>query len=218
MPGTIGILIADDHAIVRQGLRLAIEADARFTIVAEASNGRAALEQILQLQPRIAVLDIDMPEMDGFSVAREIRALELPVDVIFLTVYRDERFFAEALQLGTKGCVLKDSAVTEVVNCISAVVSGEHFASPALTTYLIESRRVIKRAARQSLLGVRDLTTTERRILALIAEYKTSREIGTTLHISHRTVQTHRANICAKLELQGSHALMKFALSHKAEL
>jgi DNA-binding NarL/FixJ family response regulator len=218
MSRAIGILIADDHAIVRQGLRLAIEADARFTIVAEASDGRAALDQIQQLQPQIAVLDIDMPEMDGFAVAREVRARRLPVDIIFLTVYRDERFFSEALQLGTKGYVLKDSAVTEIVSSISAVASGEHFASPALTTYLIQSRRVTKPSAPQQPLGLLDLTTTERRVLALIAEYKTSREIGDALHISYRTVQTHRANICTKLALQGSHALMKYALSHKAEL
>jgi DNA-binding NarL/FixJ family response regulator len=215
MAHEIRILIADDHPIVRQGLRRSIEAHPHFIVVAESGNGRDALEQIQALQPQIAVLDIDMPELDGFAVAREIRARRLPVEVIFLTVHRDERFFTEALQLGTKGYVLKDSAVTDIVSSITAVAAGEHFASPALTSYLVKSRGA---APLTQQAGLQDLTATERRILALIAEYKTSREIGEALHISHRTVQTHRANICTKLELQGNHALMKFALSHKSEL
>jgi len=215
MAREIRILIADDHPIVRQGLRVAIEASARFEVIAEASDGRAALEQIQKLRPQIAVLDIDMPGLDGFAVVREIRARALDVEIIFLTVHRDERFFSEALQLGTKGYVLKDSAVTDIVSSITAVAAGEHFASPALTSYLVRSRRGAA-VARQA--GLDDLTTTERRVLALIADYKTSREIGELLHISHRTVQTHRANICTKLDLRGSHALMKFALDHRSEL
>jgi DNA-binding NarL/FixJ family response regulator len=216
MSREIRILIADDHPIVRQGLKAAIETDPRFGVIAEASNGRIALDHIQKLRPQIAVLDIDMPELDGFAVAREIRARQLPVGIIFLTVHRDERFFAEALQLGTKGYVLKDSAVTDIVSGISAVAAGEHFASPALTSYLMKSRRNSATSVPQG--GLQDLTTTERRVLALIADYKTSREIGDLLHISHRTVQTHRANICIKLDLRGSHALMKFALDHRSEL
>jgi DNA-binding NarL/FixJ family response regulator len=215
MAREIRILIADDHPLLRQGLRQAIEADTRFDVVAEASNGRVALDQIQRLKPQIAVLDIDMPEMDGFAVVRELRAKQLPVDVIFLTVHRDERFFTEALQLGTKGYVLKDSAVTDIVSSIGAVAAGEHFTSPALTSYLVKQRRGVTSTPSASL---QDLTSTERRVLALIADYKTSREIGDLLHISHRTVQTHRANICLKLDLHGSHALMKFALDHRAEL
>jgi DNA-binding NarL/FixJ family response regulator len=217
MPREIRILIADDHPIVRQGLRQAIEADPRFGVVAEVSNGRAALDQIQRLQPQIAVLDIDMPELDGFSVARELRAKQSPVEIIFLTVHRDERLFAEALELGTKGYVLKDSAVTDIVSSVSAVAAGQHFASPALTSYLVKHRRGTARAVAPRT-ALEELTDTERRVLALIADYKTSREIGDLLHISHRTVQTHRANICTKLDLHGSHALMKFALDHRSEL
>ena len=215
MAREVRILIADDHPLLRQGLRQAIEADTRFGVIAEASNGRVALDQIQRLKPQIAVLDIDMPEMDGFAVVRELRARQLPVDVIFLTVHRDERFFTEALQLGTKGYVLKDSAVTDIVSSIGAVAAGEHFTSPALTSFLVKQRRA---ATTTPTAGLQDLTSTERRVLALIADYKTSREIGDLLHISHRTVQTHRANICIKLDLHGSHALMKFALDHRGEL
>jgi len=215
MAREIRILIADDHPLLRQGLRQAIEADLRFGVIAEASNGRAALDQIQRLKPQIAVLDIDMPDMDGFAVVRELRARQLVVDVIFLTVHRDERFFMEALQLGTKGYVLKDSAVTDIVSGIGAVAAGEHYTSPALTSYLVKQRRG---ATTTPAAGLQDLTSTERRVLALIADYKTSREIGDLLHISHRTVQTHRANICIKLDLHGSHALMKFALDHRDAL
>lgn len=216
MDNGIRILIADDHPVVRQGLRLAIEADGQLKIVAEVSDGRSALEQIRKLLPAIAVLDIDMPGLDGFAVAREVRDRQLAVEIIFLTVHRDERFYDEALRLGTKGYVLKDSALTDIVSSIRAVAAGQHYASPALTSYLIKGRKAQQPSVHVT--GLADLTPTERRILSLIAEYKTSREIGDALHISPRTVQTHRTNICTKLELQGTHALMKFALDHKSEL
>jgi DNA-binding NarL/FixJ family response regulator len=112
--------------------------------------------------------------------------------------------------------VLKDSAVTDIVSGIRAVAAGQHFTSPALTSYLVKHRTM--GTAPRGTPGIDDLTPTERRVLELIAEYKTSREIGEILHISHRTVQAHRVNICAKLELHGSHALMKLALDHKPPL
>jgi DNA-binding NarL/FixJ family response regulator len=214
MDTPVRILIADDHPLIRQGLRQAIEAEAGLTVAAEASEGRAALGLIERTAPQIAVLDIDMPGLDGFAVAREVRRRGLPVEIIFLTVHRDESFFNEALRLGAKGYVLKEQAVTDIVGGIRAVAAGDHFTSPALTTYLIKRRS----ASSPPKLRIQDLTATERRVLALLAEYKTSREIGDALHISHRTVQTHRANICEKLDLHGSHALMKFALDHKGEL
>ncbi len=217
MEGEIRILIADDHPIVRQGLRHTIGLDPRLKVVAEASDGRAALEQIRTLQPEIAVLDINMPQLDGFAVARAVREQRLPVKIIFLTVYREETFFDEALDLGAKGYVLKDSAVAEIAGSIRAVAAGDYYASPAMTSYLI--KRSAPGAGRgPQKPGLDDLTPTERRILKLIAEYKTSREIAEALFISYRTVQTHRANICTKLEIQGNHALMKFALDHKSQL
>jgi DNA-binding NarL/FixJ family response regulator len=215
METRVRILIVDDHPIAREGLRLAIEADPRLEVVAEASSGRTALEEVVRVGPTIVVLDIDMPDLDGFAVARAIRQQRLPVDIVFLTVHRDEAYFEEALQLGAKGYVLKDAATTDIVRGLRAVAAGEHYMSPALTSYLVKHRR---RPGPPPRADVAVLTQTERRILALLAEYKTSREIGTALGISYRTVQTHRANICVKLELQGSYALMKFALDHKAEL
>jgi len=227
MESDVRILLADDHPIVRQGLRRVIDEEPNLQVVAEASDGRAALELIETMRPGIAVLDIDMPVLNGFDVARAVRDRRLPVAIIFLTVYREESFFDQALRLGTKGYVLKDSAITDIVAGIRAVAAGEHYTSPAMTSYLMTKRRGVRpagdapvplstRGARRDALS--NLTPTERRILMLIADYKTSREIGEALHVSYRTVQTHRTNICTKLELRGNHALMKFALDHKADL
>ena len=213
----ITLIIADDHPIVRQGLRQAIEADAALKVLTEAGDGRAALEAIEKYQPQVAVLDIDMPLMDGFAVARAVREKKLNVEMVFLTIQRDEDMVNEAVNLGVKGYVLKDSALTDIVSCIKSVAGGQHYASSALTSYLV------KRSSRAAALteektGIKDLTPTERRVLKLIAEYKTSKEIAEELFISYRTVETHRANICQKLDLRGSHVLIKFALAHKSEL
>ena len=215
MQHEISVLIADDHPVVRQGLRLAIEADPQLKVVAEAANGRIALAQVEKLRPQVAVIDIEIPDVDGLAVAREIAARRLPVEIVFLTVYRTEGFFTEALRLGAKGYVLKDSAVTDIVSGIRAVAAGEHFTSPALTSYLV--RRQTRTAPRVTS-GLDVLTPAELRVLELVADYKTSREIGEALHVSYRTVQAHRTNICAKLDLHGSHALMKFALDHRTRL
>jgi DNA-binding NarL/FixJ family response regulator len=215
----IRVLLADDHPLLRQGLRQAVEAEPRFKVVAEAGDGNTALEQIRRIKPDIAVLDVNMPQLDGFAVARAIRDEQLPVEIIFLTVYRERRFLNQALELGAKGYVLKDSAVTDIVAGIRAVVAGEHFTSPAMTSYLINrAARGRFAASEENLSRINSLTPTERRILKLIAAYKTSKEIADELCISFRTVNTHRANICQKLEIRGNHALMKFALDHQAEL
>lgn len=213
----ISLIIADDHPIVRQGLRQAIEADRDLKVVAEAEDGLAALEAIERHEPQVAVLDIDMPLMDGFAVARAARKKKLTVEIVFLTIHRDEDMLNEAVDLGVKGYVLKDSALTDIVNCIKSVAKGKHYASSALTSYLV--RRSNRAAAlTQEKNGIKDLTPTERRVLKLVAEYKTSKEIAEELFISYRTVETHRANISQKLDLHGSHSLIKFALAHKSEL
>ena len=213
----IRIVVADDHPIVRQGLRQAMEAERGLKVVAEATDGLMALDQIKSLKPRVAVLDIDMPELDGFGVVRALRSERIDVEVVFLTIHRDEDFLNEAINLGAKGYVLKDSALTDIVNCVKAVASGQRYVSPALTNLLLNRQR---RAAslNQRNPELKDLSPAERRVLKLLAEYKTSREIAAELFISHRTVETHRANICNKLEIHGNHSLMKFALAHKSEL
>jgi len=218
VPATeIRIVVADDHPIVRQGLRQSMEAERGLKVVAEATDGQTALDQIKSLKPHVAVLDIDMPGLDGFGVLRALRSEKIEVDVVFLTIHRDEDFLNEAINLGAKGYVLKESALTDIVNCVKLVASGQHYVSPALTGLLL-NRQNRTALLSQRKPGLKDLSPTERRVLKLIAEYKSSREIADQLFISHRTVETHRTNICNKLEIHGNHALMKFALAHKSEL
>lgn len=214
----IRLVIADDHPIVRQGLRQAIERDAGLQVLAEAGDGLEAFERIAALRPEVAILDIDMPHLDGFAVARRLREQGLATEIIFLTIHCEEEYFNEALDLGAKGYVLKDSAITDIVSGIRAVAGGRHYTSPALTSYLVDRARRPAAAPSPARPGLDDLTPTERQILKLLAEYKTSQEIADHLFISPHTVRTHRKNICAKLELQGNHALMKFALEHKSRL
>jgi DNA-binding NarL/FixJ family response regulator len=217
MNGNVRIVIADDHPVFLQGLRQIIELEPGLEVVGEAGDGNSALETIKSYRPGIVILDIEMPRLDGLAVARLLRDQRVPLEIILLTVHREESLLSHALELGVKGYVLKDSAVTDIVSCISAVSRGEYYTSPALTTYLVNRSRIAERP-RGSRPGLLDLTPTERHVLRLIADYKTSREIAEDLGISRRTVETHRTNICQKLEIHGSHALMKFALEHKTRL
>lgn len=167
----IRLVIADDHPIVRQGLRQAIERDAGLRVIAEAGNGSEALEQIAALRPQVAILDIDMPGMDGFGVARELRRRGVAVEIIFLTIHCEAEYFNEALDLGAKGYVLKDSAIGDIVSGIRAVAGGQHYTSPALTSYLVaRARRPAGANAERP--GLDALTPTERQVLKLLAEYR----------------------------------------------
>ena len=217
MSKAIRILIADDHPIFRRGLRLMIEADPLLQVVAEADNGESALRSILEHQPDVVVLDIDMPPPDGLTVARRLRDQRMIAETIFLTMHKDEALFNAALDLGVKGFIVKDGAANEIVGCIKAVTAGQSFFSPTLSGHLL-SRRNRADGLASHLPSINDLTASERRILLLIAESKTNKEIAEQMFISVRTVEHHRANICAKLGLSGRNALLTFALTHKSEL
>lgn len=217
MTNELTVLIADDHPIFRRGLREVIEAEGGLRVVCEAGDGAAALRLAEESRPQVAVLDIDMPRMNGFEVARELKNRRLPVAIVFISMHKDESMFNEAISLGVRGYVMKDSAATDIVAGIRAVAEGEHYISPALSTYLVNRRERLASFERERP-GIGELTPAERRVLKLIAENKTSREIAAELFVSHRTVENHRANICQKLQLQGSHSLLKFALEHKSQL
>jgi DNA-binding NarL/FixJ family response regulator len=212
----IKILIADDHPIFRGGLRSIVEKEAGFRVIAEADDGRAALDQIIGLRPDIAILDLDMPEMDGFAVARELAKSDLSTRIVILTMHKDELHFNQAVDLGIRGYLIKDGAAAEAVGCVKAILAGQEYFSPALTSYLMNRLRRV--SGQETTQGLADLTPTERRVVYLLAQLKTSKEIAADLGVSPRTVENHRAHICAKLDLQGSHALTKFALQHKNDL
>lgn len=217
MKNKISIIIADDHPIVRNGLRQVIETDARLVVLGEAGDGAEAVALIEELKPEIAVIDVDMPQMDGFQAAREIQKRRLPVKIVFLTIHSEEDLFHSAMDLGANGYILKDSAASEIAGGIKAVAEGKFYVSPAMTSFLIQRRRTSQNFAEQTPAS-NQLTNTERRVLQMIADYKSSKEIAEELFIHFRTVESHRNNISRKLGLNGHNALLKFALEHKNEL
>ena len=217
MDREVRVLIADDHPIFRQGLRRIIETEPQLKVVFEAADGEQALQWLQSAGADIAVLDLTMPIKDGFAVARAVREQRLQVPLVLLTMHRDEHYLNAALDLGVQGYVVKDGATTEIVNCIQAVIGGQEYVSPTLSSFLIRRSRGAAALAEQKP-ALTQLTPTERRVLKLIAEGQTSREIAAQLNIGVRTVEHHRNNIALKLELRGSHALLKFAVQHQSEL
>lgn len=217
MPLEVRVVIADDHAIVREGFRRIIERDPALVVVGEASNGRQAIELVTALKPEIAVVDFSMPEQNGVQVIRTLQEARLSTRVVLLTMHDDRGRFAEALDAGAAGYVLKDGAATEIVQAIRAVSAGGHYISPQLSTHLLDRRSRAATLVRDAP-GLDALTATERRILRLVADGHTSKAIATRLFVSIRTVEDHRANICRKLDIRGANALLKFALAHRSEL
>lgn len=215
MSSVVTVIIADDHPIFRKGLREVIDADPTLRVLAETADGESASAAIAEHRPDIAVLDVDMPGRDGFEVTRAIRDQRLPTEVIFLTMHKAARFLNTALDAGVKGYVLKEGAVTDIIGGIKAVKAGQHYISPALSSLLVgRTRRVEKLASAAP--SLETLTPTECKVLKLLAEFKTTKEIADILCISPRTVDHHRANMAIKLDLRGSHALTRFAVAHQS--
>jgi DNA-binding NarL/FixJ family response regulator len=214
---TITVLVADDHPIFRKGLCEVLSEDPSIKLVAQVADGAAALEKIRELKPQAAVLDLDMPQMNGLQVAKKISELKLPVAVVMLTMHKEEMLFNEAINAGIPGFLLKENAASDLLNCIHAVVGGRSFISPSLSSFLL-NRKMSSRKLLEEKPELERLTPAERRILKLIAEDLTSKEIAQHLGISPHTVENHRANICERLNLRGSHSLLKFAYDNKSRL
>ena len=212
MSDKIKIILADDHPIVRQGLRQVIERESDLLIAAECGDGAAATSAIEEHAPDAAILDVDMPHQTGFDVLRHLQTSGATTRGILLTVHDEAEFFHEAIRLGACAYILKECAIEEIVLAIRAVVAGDHFSSPRLDQYL-SPRSNQTEASRLA-----SLTPTERAVLKLLADYKTGREIADALFISPLTVKTHRRNISRKLEIEGTNALMRFALENKTLL
>jgi DNA-binding NarL/FixJ family response regulator len=216
MTDEVRILLADDHPVVRKGLKLCIEEGEGFKVVAEAGDGEAALALVQKLRTNLAILDIDMPKSSGLQVAAEIKRLKLNTKVIFLSFHKDEQMVRAALDAGGNGYLLKDSAMQEIVAAVQTVMSGQVYVSSAIALQLLQGGGASKRDDENSLTS--SLTPSERRILFLIADGLSSKEIGATLSVHYRTIENHRTNICRKLGIEGANALLRFAVQHKGDL
>lgn len=208
---SISLLLVDDHALVREGLRAVLEAGGEMKVVGEAASGLEAIDAFRRLRPDVALLDVGMPGMDGLASCKRIRDEHPDARIVILTVHAEEQFFFEALRAGAHGYVLKRSPGEELRRAIRAVAEGRTWLSPELAGSLVEDFVGRARAGEDDLaLGV--LTSREREVLKLVAEGHTSAEIAKLLSISAKTVQTHRAHAMEKLGLHERTGLVRYAI------
>ena len=206
MENKLKIVIADDHPLLNQGLLFVLSKKDNYEIVGQADEGNSALMLIRDLKPDIAILDVRMPNLGGFEIAKIVFNENLPTKIIFLTMFSEAEFVREVIELGVKGYVLKENAVMDIVNCVEAVADGKFFLSPQISAMLLENN---------SKNDLDPLTTSEKKILKLIASEKNSKQIADELFITIKTVENHRSNICKKLGITGNSALIKYALQLK---
>jgi DNA-binding NarL/FixJ family response regulator len=206
----IRVLVADDHAIVRTGIRHVLETEPGFSVVAEASNGAEALALATELLPDVAVLDISMPGMSGLQTAAELRRRAPDTRILMLSMHDNTEYVLESLRAGVHGYLLKDAAATELRGAIRAVRRGESFFSPAIAGRLGAVLRGDPEGGRAA--GLAQLSTRERQVLVGIAQGRTNREIALELGISHRTVETHRESLMRKLGVRTVAGLTRLAL------
>ena len=207
----IRILLADDHTVMRKGLRLLLESQPEFSVVAEASDGRQAVEQAEATQPDVAIVDIAMPNLNGIEATQRIAAALPHVAVVILSMHSDEGYVLRALKVGAKGYLLKDSAEGDLIEAIKAVHQGKTFFSPEISKMLVEDyiRELRTRGAEES---YDLLTSREREILQLLAERKSNKEIAQALNLSPYTIETHRRNLQEKLNLHSLAELILYAV------
>lgn len=207
----ISVLVADDHGIVREGLRRLLEAESDIKVSGEASDGREVLEQVERHQPEVVVLDITMPRLGGLETLERLRALHPKVKVILLSVHSDPPFIQSAISLGADGYVLKNGRAAEIVTAIREVVKGGSYFSPVVAREIVEQLRTPKPASNEpfSLLSGR-----EREVLHLIAEGLSAKEIAVDLAISTKTVEAHRTSLMRKLGVRKATELVRYALRH----
>jgi DNA-binding NarL/FixJ family response regulator len=214
----IRVLIADDHPVFRRGLRAVIAAEPDMVVTGEAEDGLAARDAIRSDPPDVAVLDVEMPRLSGFQIAQDLEAERPHTRLVFLTMHNEPAMFDRAMTIGVAGYVLKDAGLTEIVQAIRSVAAGRTFVSPALSDYLVRRAFPARQAMAIPGSALDALTERERLILRMIAESRTSKEIGDVLGVPYRTIENQRTAIGQKLGLQGSHALVKFAFSRKGEI
>jgi two-component system, NarL family, response regulator NreC len=207
----IRILLADDHTVVRRGLRLLLEGQPEFSVVAEAADGKQAVDAVESAKPDVVVLDIAMPNLNGIEAAQRILSVAPNTSVVILSMHSDESYVLRALKAGAKGYLLKDSAEGDLIEAIKSVTRGKTFFSAEITKMLAEDyvREIRARGSEDS---YELLTPREREILQLLAEGKSNKDIATLLNLSLYTVETHRRNLQDKLNLHSFAELILYAV------
>jgi two-component system response regulator NreC len=206
----ITLLLAEDHHIVRQGIRSLLEAEADFKVIGEVSDGLEAVRMVEQLHPDVLVLDLMMGGLNGLEVARQVSKQSTKTAIVILSMYNNEAYVLEALRSGAKGYVLKDSTTAELVKAIREAQIGRHYLSASLSERAIEN--YIEKSKETYLDPYDTLTTREREVLHLAAQSCTNAEIAESLYISRRTVEVHRANVMRKLGLRSQPQLIRYAI------
>lgn len=207
----IHILLADDHSVMRTGLRLVLERQQDFEVIGEASDGREAVALTEQHRPEVVVMDVTMPNLNGIEAARQISAAQPDTGIVMLSMHSDEAYVLRALKAGARGYLLKESAESDLIAAIRAVNAGKAFFSPAVSRMLVEDyvRQLQDREIEDS---YELLTTREREILQLIAEGRSNKEIANILNLSLYTIETHRGNLMEKLNLHTVPELILYAV------
>lgn len=205
------VLIADDHGVVRKGLRLLLQQYPEIEVVGEAANGREVVRQAAELEPNVILMDVAMPLLNGIGAAEQIRKANDQIGVIMLTMHADEGYFLRALNAGVRGYLLKESAEEDLFRAVRAVSQGKPFFSPAITQTLLEDyMRVLKQEGLSDSFEL--LTTREKEVLQLLAEGKTNKEVACILNVSLYTVESHRTNFMQKLNLHNTAEIVLYAV------
>jgi DNA-binding NarL/FixJ family response regulator len=207
----IKVLIADDHTIVRKGLCSLLKDEINITVIGEARDGREAIRKVVELSPDVIVMDINMPQLNGIEVTKNIKKNHPSVEIIILTMYSDEGYVHEALLAGASGFLIKNTVPQDLCAAIRSVSQGESFLSPSISKTVIQSYTRLNPSEKKEF-QKEDLTSREREILQLIAEGHTNREISELLFISTKTVEVHKQNIQKKLNISGTALLTQYAI------
>lgn len=215
MTKTTRIVLAEDHRILREGLRAIFASEPDLELAGEATDGREAIDQARELQPDLVILDLSMPRMDGLAALKEIKRVAPQTRVLIMTVHRTEEYVFQAIEDGADGYLLKDASATELLLAVRSVLAGDHYLSAAVATQVVGAflnRKGAREAGSRPRSALETLSTREREVLKLVAEGYRSREIGEFLCISEKTVEKHRGNVMRKLGVNSAAALTAFAI------